>query len=154
MPQDCLQSPSLCECFKRASRAAEQSCSGPATGPVIHIVGKDAGFRRTLAMRLRASGYCAQGFPSLVAFVRVAAGRQEGCLVVDHHPPNEIDGLSLLERLPAVGITIPAIVIGAAGDDLLPRRAAALGAVAVLKKPLAGDAIVAAVARAMVQSAA
>ncbi|MBS0642806.1 MAG: response regulator [Acetobacteraceae bacterium] len=121
---------------------------------MIHIVGKDAGFRRRLAMRLRASGYCAQGFPSLVAFARVACGRRPGCLVIDHHLPNGVDALSLLERLPAVGITMPAIVIGSSTDDLLPRRAAALGAVAVLKKPVNEDAVVDAVAQAMMQSAA
>ena len=151
---DCLQSPSLCDCFKRPTRQAEAGCVGAATGPVIHIVGKDASFRRSLAMRLRAAGYCAQGFPSTVAFVRVAAGRGMGCLVVEHQPPAGVDALALLERLPAVGITIPAIVIGASGDDLLPRRAAAVGAVAVLKKPVSTDAITDAVAQAMVQSAA
>jgi FixJ family two-component response regulator len=151
---DCLQSPSLCDCFKRTTRLGDGACAGPVAEPVIHIVGKDAGFRRTLAMRLRAAGYCAQGFPSVVAFVRVAAGRQRGCLIVDHHPPSGIDGLSLLERLPAVGVTIPAIVIGNAHDDLLCRRTAALGVVATLRKPEAADQIVDAVARATMQTAA
>jgi len=150
---DCLQSPSLCDCFKRTARGNEAGCAGPVSGPVIHVVGKDAAFRRSLAMRLREAGYCAQGFPSVLAFVRVAASRQSGCLVVDHHPPHGVDALALLERLPAVGVTVPAIVIGAK-DDLLARRAAALGAVAVLSKPVHGDAIVAAVAQAMVPSAA
>src|SRR3954463_8522768 len=119
---DCLQSPSLCDCFKRTSRAGDNDCAGAVAGPVVHIVGKDAAFRRSLTMQLRAAGYCAQGFPSAMAFVRVASARQDGCLVVDHHPPNGVDGLSLLERLPAVGITIPAILVGASNDELLRDR--------------------------------
>jgi FixJ family two-component response regulator len=114
---------------------------------VVFVVGEDAGVRRSLIMLFRSAGFHARGFASGFAFVAAAAWTcHRCCLVVDHQVPNGTDALALLERMPALGALVPAIIINGCEDAGFRRRAIAAGAVAVLTKPLLDDAILDAVA--------
>lgn len=71
----------------------------------------------------------------------LASGRMPdmGCLVLDHNLPG-MDGLTLLERLRARGVRLPAILITTNPRALLRDRAAAAG-VPIIEKPLLTDAL-------------
>jgi FixJ family two-component response regulator len=115
--------------------------------PIVLVVGEDAGVRHSLIMLFRSAGFHTCGFASALAFVRAAAWKcQRCCLVVDHQVPNGTDGLALLERLPALGASVPAIIINGSEHAGFRQRAITAGAVAVLAKPLLDDAILDAVA--------
>lgn len=63
-----------------------------------------------------------------------------GCLIVDYHMPG-LNGLELVSQLRARGSRVPAIMITAATDPAVERRAAQLGVKHVLHKPLSTQAL-------------
>ena len=69
-------------------------------------------------------------------------------IMLDIHMPN-MNGLELLERLRALGTTIPVIVLTAEAEPEVIRRAKELGARAWLIKPLKLDLLAAAVGKAV-----
>ncbi|PPQ27893.1 response regulator [Rhodopila globiformis] len=143
----CLQSPRIARGADQAVDADDTPLPAGLAVPVVFVVGEDAGVRHSLIMLFRAAGFRARGFASAVAFVRAAPWQcHRCCLVVDHQVPDGTDALSLLERLPLLGASIPAIIINGSDSAGFRRRAIAVGAVAVLTKPLLDDAIVDAVA--------
>jgi FixJ family two-component response regulator len=143
----CLQSPKISHPADHAVDTDETTLPAGTAVPVVFVVGEDAGVRHSLIMLFHAAGFHARGFASAVAFVRAAAWQyHRGCLVVDHQVPNGTDALCLLERLPLLGASIPAIIINGSDSAGFRRQAIAAGAVAVLTKPLLDDAILDAVA--------
>jgi FixJ family two-component response regulator len=57
-------------------------------------------------------------------------------LVVDQNMP-QMTGLQMIERLSQQGVNIPALLITGVHDIEVERRAAALGVMTVLEKPMA-----------------
>jgi len=70
------------------------------------------------------------------------------CLMVDYHMPG-LNGLELISELHNRGMYSPAIVITAIADPTIEQRAAELGIVQVLKKPLAKPVLLAALRKAV-----
>lgn len=68
---------------------------------------------------------------------------QNACLVLDYHLPTD-NGLDLLARLRARGVTLPAILVTSHASSAVRRAVRAAGA-ALVEKPLLGDTLVTAI---------
>ena len=106
----------------------------------VYIVDDDEAVRRSLSELLESEGYTAASYGSGSEFLAVAPTLSAGCLIVDIRMPG-MDGLELRERLTAVGLDFPMIVITGHGDVPLAVRAMKAGAVDFIEKPFAVTAI-------------
>ena len=82
---------------------------------VVHVVDDEEAVRNSLAFLLGANGFAVRTHASAAAFLEIASGIRNGCLVTDLRMP-EIDGVDLLRRLGAAGAMLPAIVVTGHGD--------------------------------------
>jgi len=103
--------------------------------PRIAIVVDDAPLLNALAFLLEADGWEAAAF-------RTAGDLLENlprshCLLVDHNLP-DMDGLSLILKARAAGMTAPALMI-AGKPTATVRNIAAEAAIEIVDKPLDGD---------------
>ena len=89
---------------------------------------------------LETSGYCVKDFPSAELFLAEADDRQARCIITDYHLPG-ITGMDLIESLRKQGVATPAIIVSANGKDLIARASRA-GVAAVLRKPMAAEALI------------
>ena len=110
----------------------------------VAIVDDDTSHRRALARLLAAHGVEARCYHSARAFLNALSSDMPDCLIVDVHMP-EMTGLDLQRELLRRGIDLPTIVVTASDDDRIAADAAALGALAFLRKPVTKDALMAAV---------
>lgn len=101
----------------------------------VYLVDDDEAVRRALALLLSTVGIETVGFGDPQAFLAQLPKLAPGCLVLDIRMP-VISGLKLQERLNALGIDWPAIVISGHGDIDACRRAFRNGAVDFLSKPV------------------
>ena len=105
---------------------------------MICVIEDDEAVRNSTGVLLEALGYRFVAFDSAEAFL--AAGAIEtDCLILDHRL-QIISGMDLLELLRARGVQTPAIIISDASNHLAARAARA-GVTAMLRKPLAADAL-------------
>ena len=115
--------------------------------PRVLVVDDDVQLRIALALTLEAAGYA----PTAVGSVDRALDRlaEDGAdlVLTDLVMPGR-SGLELLAALRVVAPGLPAIAMTGSDDDLR-RQASALGARAVLEKPLAADALTAALGAAL-----
>ena len=102
---------------------------------VIAIVDDDVSLRRALARLLRVMGYQTETFASAEAFLQAGLHESLACLVLDVWLPG-ISGVALLEHLASLNSTRPVILITGRDDAQIHLRAAQLGAIAYLRKPL------------------
>jgi two-component system, LuxR family, response regulator FixJ len=99
----------------------------------IAVIEDDAPLLGALAFALEAEGWATATFTEPAeALARIGPA---DCLVVDYALP-QMDGLTLIARLRAQGVTAPAILITARPDERCRRRADAAG-VPIVEKPLA-----------------
>jgi FixJ family two-component response regulator len=110
----------------------------------VAIVDDDASMRAALARLLRVHGINSRSYPSARAFLSALLSATPNCLIVDVNMP-DMTGLELQRELLKFGVHIPTIVITAMDDESIASRAASLGAAALLRKPVARDALMAAV---------
>jgi FixJ family two-component response regulator len=80
-------------------------------------------------------GYQVETYRSGMDFLAVAQLDRLACLVVDQNMP-KMTGLQMLERLSDRGISIPALLITGIHDPDVERKAASLGVMTVLEKPM------------------
>ena len=107
----------------------------------IAVIDDDDSFRVALVESLQSLGYDASGFVSAEQFV---AGGGEGscdCVITDIQMPG-MSGFDLKKLLVARGSAIPVIMITARGGVDLEAKAAASGAVCLLRKPFETDALI------------
>lgn len=116
--------------------------------PVIAIVDDDEAVREALCDLLQVEGLVARGFASGTAFLRDATAAECDCLVTDMRMP-EIDGIELQHRLRALGCSMPVIFITSSDDWLARARALESGAVAWFTKPVADEALLGALRKAL-----
>jgi FixJ family two-component response regulator len=107
----------------------------PQTPPVVAIVDDDASLRRALARLLHVTGWQVVTFASAEEFLQADPQMPPDCLVLDVWLPG-MSGVALLEHLVALGNTLPVILITGRDDVQMRLRAAQMGAVAYLRKPL------------------
>jgi len=108
---------------------------------VIAVVDDDEGFRDALQRFLRTLGFDAEAFASGEEFLRRNRMDSVACLILDLAMP-KMNGLGVAEQLVARGLQIPIVFVTAHRDEQLGQRAAAAGALAVLRKPVDHDELV------------
>jgi FixJ family two-component response regulator len=100
----------------------------------IAVIDDDESFRIALVESLSSLGYGTSGYASAEDYVRVVPSKPFDCIVTDVHMPG-MSGLDLMKHLATRGSTIPVILITARSDSNVEAKAAAAGAVCLLRKP-------------------
>ena len=108
--------------------------------PLVAVIDDDEPFRAALVESLLSLGYGARGFASAEEFVAVDAEISCDCVITDIHMPG-MSGLDLKRLLTARDSRVPVIMITARAEPDLEARAAASGAVCLLRKPFAAEAL-------------
>ena len=116
--------------------------------PIVHVIDDDDAVRESLEFALQAAQLGVRTYASASDFLQSLPLSQAGCIITDVRMP-EITGIGLLQRLQALGIEIPVIVITGHGDVPLAVEAMKLGALDFFEKPFDNDALLAAVRAAL-----
>jgi FixJ family two-component response regulator len=109
--------------------------------PLIAVIDDDEPFRTALVESLCSLTYRACGFASAEAFFAAGGESSCDCVITDIHMPG-MSGLDLQRLLMARDRRVPVILITARGGPGLEARAAASGAVCLLRKPFGADALI------------
>jgi len=115
---------------------------------VVSIVDDDASLRRSVRNLLLSVGFRVETFASAEEFLRSAQRDNTGCLVLDLRMTG-MNGLDLLRHVAATGSRVPVVILTAHGEEEARQQALEAGAVAFLRKPFQGDALLDAVQTAM-----
>lgn len=104
--------------------------------PNIYLVDGDESVRIHLGDILRATGYHVMAFASVADLMAASEAGFQGCLILDVHMPDGLDGLELQEALNRRGETIPVVFITGDAHMSFIVRAVKNGAFDVLSKPV------------------
>lgn len=110
--------------------------------PLVSIVDDDASVRQALIGLVHALGWRTLAFDSAEAFLGDQAASASDCVVTDIQMPG-LSGIELKDQLSARGCDAPVIMITARDEPALKAKAEASGAYCFLRKPFAGDAMIA-----------
>lgn len=116
--------------------------------PVICVVEDDESLRTAMVGLLRSFGYGARGFASAEAVLGTEAMAGCGCIVADIQLPG-LSGLELKARLDQAGERTPVILVTARSEPAWQEKAEACGAICLLSKPFAEEALMSCVRRAL-----
>ena len=119
---------------------------------VVHIVDDEEVVRNSLAFLLGTSGFAVRVHESASAFVEIAPGIRNGCLITDLRMP-DMDGVELLRQLRQMDAMLPAIVISGHGDVQMAVEAMKNGAFDFIEKPFSDDVLIAAIEHAVQEAA-
>jgi FixJ family two-component response regulator len=108
---------------------------------LIAVVDDDESFRMALVDSLRSLGYGARGFASAEDFIAWEADASCNCVITDIHMPG-MSGLDLARQLTTRRRRVPVVMVTARSDLGLDARAAATGAICLLRKPFKTDAVI------------
>jgi len=108
---------------------------------IISVIDDDESFRTALVGLLGMLGYEAQGFASAVEFINSGGEGSCDCIITDFCMP-KMSGLDLIQLLTARGSTVPVIMVTGRPEPGLEVKAAASGAVCLLRKPFEEDALI------------
>ena len=111
---------------------------------VVHIVDDEEPVRNSLAFLLSTSGFAVRTHASAGAFLEIAAGLRNACLVTDLRMP-DIDGVELLKRLNAGGAMLPTVVVTGHGDVQMAVEAMKNGALDFIEKPFSDETLIASI---------
>lgn len=115
---------------------------------LISIIDDDDSLRAALVGLVRSLGYAASGFANAEDFLAAEQAGVSAAIVSDIQMPG-LSGIELKERLVADGCGAPVIMITGRAEPGLKERALASGAVCVLKKPFAAEALIDCLERAL-----
>jgi FixJ family two-component response regulator len=118
------------------------------TPRVVHVVDDDASMRVSLARLLAGAGYSVALYRSAEELLAGAGPALTGCILLDLRLPGA-SGLELQERLARGGASASIVFLTGHGDVPASVRAMKGGAVDFLQKPVAADALLAAVEQAL-----
>ena len=118
------------------------------TERLIAVIDDDESFRVALVDSLSSLGYRARGFASAEEFIAGEGTELYDCIITDIHMPG-MSGFELIRRLLAHHSSVPVIMITAHAEPGLESRAAAIGAVCLLRKPFEADALTRCLERAL-----
>jgi FixJ family two-component response regulator len=107
----------------------------------IAVIDDDESFRLALIGSLRSLGYGARGFVSAEEFLAGDGQGTSDCIITDLHMPG-MTGLDLIRQLAAQASRLPVIMVTGRPEPGLEARAAAGGAICLLRKPFETDALV------------
>jgi FixJ family two-component response regulator len=102
--------------------------------PTVFIVDDDKGVRNSVRELMISVGIAAETFTSAVSFLDTFDTRRPGCLVLDVRMA-VMSGLTLQEKLAAMGAPIPIVFISGHGDIDMAVKAIKKGAVSFVQKP-------------------
>lgn len=102
---------------------------------IVAVIDDDDDVGDVLGGLLETMGYQVETYRSGMAFLSAANFDRLACLVVDQNMPN-MTGLEMIEHLSGKGINIPALLITGVHDADVERKAASLGVMTVLEKPM------------------
>ena len=108
--------------------------------PLIAVIDDDESFRVALAEALSSLGYGARAFASVEEFCADHETEPYDCVITDIHMPG-MSGFDLKRRLLARNCGLPVIMTTADAEPDLEAKAAAIGAVCLLRKPFEADAM-------------
>lgn len=116
--------------------------------PTVHIIDDDAAVRESMTFLCATAGMAAKAYDSPLAFLGVAAGITDGCVLTDVRMP-EMDGVTLVRNLKERGFQRPIIVMTGHGDVSMAVAAMKAGAVDFLEKPFDDDTMLGAIRAAL-----
>jgi FixJ family two-component response regulator len=102
---------------------------------IVAVVDDDDDVGDVLGGLLETMGYAVETYRSGMDFLSKAQFDRLACLVVDQNMPT-MTGLQMIERLVDRGVNIPALLITGVHDPEVERKAASLGVMTVLEKPM------------------
>ncbi len=114
----------------------------------VAVIDDDEGFRAALVDSLSSLGYGARGFASADEFVTGDGDRSFNCVITDVHMPG-MSGLDLKRLLASRESKVPVIMITAGVEPGLEAKAAALGAICLLRKPFESSTLIACLDKAL-----
>jgi len=120
------------------------------TPPMVHVVDDDEAARKGTARLLAAAGYEARTYASAHDFLSAIEPEMSGCMILDVRMPEQ-SGLELQVALADRAVFLPIIFMTGHGEIPDTVRAIQRGAVDFLTKPVDGQVLLAAVARALAQ---
>ncbi|HYD58704.1 MAG TPA: response regulator [Noviherbaspirillum sp.] len=103
--------------------------------PVIYLLDDDAAVRQSLALLLSTVGMSVKAYAEPDVFLREFEPGLPGAILLDVRMPG-IGGMTVLDRLAAMRVTQPIIVLTGHGTIDLCRRAFKAGAAEFLEKPV------------------
>jgi two-component system response regulator FixJ len=101
---------------------------------MVHVIDDDEAVRDAIAFLLSSAGFAARTYDSAAAFLARSADVEPGCVITDVRMPG-MTGLELADRLRALEIDLPVIVITGHGDIPLAVKAMKGGVVDFIEKP-------------------
>lgn len=116
----------------------------------VHVIDDDDAVRDSLALLMEAAGMTAHAYDSAEDFLERIEKAQPGCVVTDVRMP-DMSGIELLHRLNDRLDRFAVIVLTGEADVPMAVEALKAGALDLIEKPYAADAILAAVTRAVRQ---
>ncbi len=102
---------------------------------IVAVIDDDNDVGDVLGGLLETMGYQVETYRSGMDFLSDAKLDRLACLVVDQNMP-QMTGLQMIERLSQRGVNIPALLITGVHDPEVERKAANLGVMTVLEKPM------------------
>jgi FixJ family two-component response regulator len=102
---------------------------------IVAVIDDDDDVGDVLGGLLETMGYQVETYRSGMDFLSAARFDRLACLVVDQNMPR-MTGLEMIENLSERGVNIPALLITGLHDTKVERRAAQLGVMTVLEKPM------------------
>lgn len=117
---------------------------------VVIIVDDDHAVRDSLKFSLEIEGFEVHAYAGPNELLNDGSPPPAICLITNYHMP-AMDGLELMSRLRARGLTIPAFLITGHLTDNMRRRAATIG-VSVLEKPFLGKRLIEGIRQAVVRN--
>jgi FixJ family two-component response regulator len=115
---------------------------------LVAVIDDDEPFRTALVESLSSLGYGARGFASAEEFVATGGDRSCDCVISDIHMSG-MSGFDLKRLLMSRDSKVPVIMITARTEPWLEAKAAAVGAVCLLRKPFESSALIGCLARAL-----
>jgi len=115
---------------------------------VVHVIDDDDAVRDSLALLMEAAGLTAHAYDSAEAFLKAAERADPGCVVTDVRMP-DMSGIDLLHRLSDRLDRFPVIVLTGEADVPMAVEALKAGALDLIEKPYAAEAILSAVTGAL-----
>jgi two-component system, LuxR family, response regulator FixJ len=113
----------------------------------VYIVDDDEASRDSIATLLSIAGFRTKSFASGNQFLREVASLAPGCLVSDVRMP-DLDGITLLQKLKTLKLSIRVVLITGHGDIKTAVRAIKSGAADFVEKPYDDETILTAVRKA------
>lgn len=115
---------------------------------LISIIDDDDSLRSALVGLVRSLGYTASGYANAEDFLAGGEADTSAAIVTDIQMPG-LSGIELKEKLSAQGCAAPVIMITGRAEPGLQEKAFASGALCVLKKPFAPEALIDCLERAL-----